>query len=183
MNRWIALSLLLIFGCTSGAAEEDCWWCTDDDSTTDDVDTDDGKDTDGKDTDGKDTDGKDTDGKDTDGASLWRGALDPNSGLGVFGYESKTCIFDYRVSTAAAAGGCDACEFAWEITLGAVEMELDDGCGELTSYGGAVISYGHEDPSVLWSQKGGDWAVSENGSGKVYDGVWHFQFSASGGGK
>ena len=169
MRTFLSLLPLLFLGCTPNVEEEECWWCSDD-SDTNDTDTD-GIDTDGKDTDGKDTDGKDTDGTDT--TAGWSGAVDPDSGLGTFDYSGEDCQLSYAIEEAKSTEACEACAFAWIMTLGEVTVEAGSDCKGLQDYAGADISYGHQDPDALMGAKSGSWA--EAGDSYLKSEMWYFQ--------
>ena len=163
-----------LVGCNgNGVDDEECWYCDDETGDTD------SQDTDSQDTDGKDTDGKDTDGGDKEGVGMWSGALSVADGTGSFAFQSESCELSYPVTVAREITDCGPCDFAWEITLDAPTVTVNDNCGGVDGYAGAQVPYGHQDPDVLLSGKGDNWSVA--GQSNVKDGMWYF--TQGGGGK
>ena len=100
--------------------------------------------------------------------------------LGYAAFEANTGRCHESTSSSLHLIGCGSCGFAWAMTLGEVSYKVDEKCGDLGTYAGAVVEFGHEDPNTLWTNKSG-W--SEAGTSKLYEGTWYFQLGNSGGGK
>ena len=118
-------------------ADAPCWWCTD---ASGDVDVPDLT---------KDTTGKP--GKDPGGEKeyiVWAGNIDLEAGQGTYMYDHQMaglkCTITYTVTAVTAAEGCDACEFAWRLSLGDIEAsEQMEKCPDGMGKEGTTVHYGH----------------------------------------
>ena len=146
MRGAMGMALLLLAGCTGKNANDTCWWCNP--TGTIDVSTE---------------EYGDGDFEEDDPGQEWFGELDPTTGLGTYGFwfvdpAVGSCELGYPVTSAVAATDCGSCEFAWEMTLGTVEVWEDGGgCAAGMGLDGTVIRAGHGS-DTLFMHDGQSWA-------------------------
>ena len=79
----------------------------------------------------------------------WSATIDPATGNGRVEFvldlaSGQNCTLWYEISGVAPNTSCTMCDFAWELQLGALTIERDEGgCGEIDELQGETISVGH----------------------------------------
>jgi hypothetical protein len=141
-----------------------CWWCTDASADADVPNL-------SKDTTGKP--GKDV--GDEKEYVVWAGNIDMEAGQGTYMYDYQMsglkCSITYTVTALTAAEGCDACEFAWSLTLGDIEAsELMEKCPEGMGKEGSTVHYGHS-PDGAGEKGTGAALLADLGDGWVPVGI------------
>ena len=161
-------------------ADAPCWWCTD---ASGDVDVPDLT---------KDTTGKP--GKDPGGEKeyiVWAGNIDLEAGQGTYMYDHQMaglkCTITYTVTAVTAVEGCDACEFAWSLSLGDIEAsEQMEKCTDGMGKEGTTVHYGQSSEgtndkgtgSPLLADLGDGWVPVGNRRCPTGWRQWHDRYAA-----
>ena len=163
-------------GTASTGSDECGWWCDDtgESGVT-------GGDDKGGDDKGGDDKGGDDKGDDL-AFDLWYGkAIDVTSGMGTFGRyragqpDGATCIVTYDYQP-VAADDCEACTFAWKLTLGVAKVDDASGCNGDDALQGQVVGYGHAEDGRLFIASKTGWVAIDDPAAKstVTGTAWGF---------
>ena len=149
-----ALLLLSTAACGDGAndtsEQSSEWWEEDGSNDTSTTEESNSGATDKPEGDGDKPEG-DGDKPESDGSEAgetWSAVIDTDTGTGTFTYQNNSasgenCLLTYPVLEAAPLDTCASCSFAWDLQLGEVNIQLDEGgCGEFAIIGNHSLNYG-----------------------------------------
>ena len=90
----------------------------------------------------------------------WSATIDPATGNGRVEFvldlaSGQNCTFWYEVSGVASDTSCAMCDFAWELELGALTVERDEGgCSKIDDLRGTTNRFGHSPATAYLASDG-----------------------------
>ena len=196
-RMFIALLLLSAAACgestleSTDQAETSDWWDTDETATDTTAPADTESDTSDKPDTGDKPEG-DGDKPDQDSTEVdsWAGEIDTDMGTGTLTYTKSTasgedCQLSYPVTDVSSLENCTECSFAWDLSLGDVEITLDaGGCGDYALLSDQSLKYGQGTVTVgeyagttyyeLYQSEDGDSWSPNGGYSSVAGSTWSF---------